>query len=695
MKKTSWIFGAVMLAALASARQAAASPVACAGGTIDIATTSNADTPMAGTTYNVGQHAIFTAVSSGITPTSYAWTIPGPHVHDYNDNLNTTAAPPAPLAWNTTALTAADLQAPAVDLYFGPSPAQTYPSNGPAETRIVSLTVHVGSTICTVSKSVNVERNLTDPDRQPEDYYTSNHPAGTSTTPGFGHVIDEHMYWHQFVMHNPPAGNWRQFLAWHGIFLRRFDEWRQQFGYPPVAPWYPGRPLPTGPEFDQTASLRLAFDPSNNRISTYFTIAGGTAVDPLVAAASKLADYGSLDIFSNSFEATYHGDTHCNIGTHVGGFFDTSGPGFGSMCRSSSPKDPMFWRWHGFVDRLYRNYCRLKNLACNVAPDPAADPWMGDNTADIAAGGVPPSPGLHYISPDIWNRRSEVTTDACIPRTSPPSLNTVGGVTRNCGSDADHENPVAGVTNYLYATLRNTGTAPHRNLYAEVAVYVANASTGLNWPTDFTMLPESRQFITLNLEPGQVTAIGPLPWTPPSPTPSDHWCIYIRVLSVQETPPMEGPVVDTNVANSNSIAWRNLKIVHPGERMMSRFIVRNVRREGEALTLEFATPAGLIGRGRMIVQLDQALQRAAGEAPKLRGVRPLEGGQFLITDAHAAIDGLRLPPRGSGVAELRFEPSPQLEEGGDIIVTQRSSAGVDGGVTLRVAGRRARVNGLR
>src|SRR5215210_5202159 len=101
------------------------------------------------------------------------------------------------------------------------------------------------------------------------------------------------------------------------------------------------------------------------------------------------------------------------------------------------------------------------------------------------------------------------------------------------------------------------------------------------------MLPESRQFITLNLEPGQVTDIGPLPWTPPSPSPSDHWCIYIRVLSVQEAPLVEGANVDTNVANSNSIAWRNLKIVQPGqEKKSAQFIVRNIRAGEERLVLQ-------------------------------------------------------------------------------------------------------------
>ena len=678
-------YGVIVLGlVVALAGPAAAAPVVCAGGTLDFTATS--DTPFTLPTFNVGQQTTLTAVTTGFTATSHAWTIPDPHIKDYNEDLGTKVSPvlATPLAWSTTPVSAADLASPAVSLYWKPSAAQIHPLVGGPEARVVSLTVTPsGGGTCTSSATFMIERNMTNPDKQPEDFYTSTHRAPTTTNQGFGRVVDEHIYWHQFVG-GGPVGNWRQFLAWHGYFLRRFDQWRAEFGYAAVAPWYPGRPLPTGPAFDHPASLRLAFNPSVNRIPTYYTIAGGTATD---AGRTKLSDYPTLDDFSDSFEGSYHGQVHCNIGTNVGGFFDTSGPGFGSMCKASSPKDPMFWRWHGFIDTMYRNYCRLRTVTCHSGPDPTSDPWMGDNAADIAANGSVPSPGPHWISPDIWNRRAEVTTDGCIPRDPPPSLNTVGGVTRDCGSSADHENPVAGVTNFLYATLRATGPAPTRNVYAEVAVYIANASTGLAWPTDFTLLPQSRQFITLHLEPGQVTAIGPLPWVPPSPTPSDHWCIYVRVLSVQEAPLVEGANVDTNVANSNSIAWRNLKIVNPGEeRKIARFIVRNIHAGDERLALQVEVTPALFRAGTLVLRLDETLQRgiAAGDA-RLEGLKMTGRGVFAVTSDKSSITGVRLAARQQGAATVQLNAPAGRAAEGDVQVSQISRKGVDGGVTLRVA----------
>jgi Common central domain of tyrosinase len=673
---------------------ASGGPVSCGGGTLDIGATS--DTPFTLPTFNVGQRTTLSAVTTGFSAATFSWTISGPTIKDYNDNLGTQQSPPpaTPLPWSTTPLAAADLATSTVSFYWKPSPAQTHPLLGPPEPRAVSLTVTLsGGASCTSSTTFTIERNMTNVDKQPEDLYTSTHRAPTTTNTGFGRVVDEHIFWHQFVG-GGADGSWLQFLAWHAYFLRRFDDWRAEFGYDRVAPWYPGRPLPTGPAFDHPASLRQVYNADNNRLPTWFTIAGGTAARPPDASGTpsgqqKIIDFATLNNFSDAFEGTFHGQVHCRIGSSnpaLNDFFSTSGPFFGSMCKATSPKDPMFWRWHGFIDLMYRNFCRVKNLTCHSTPDPTTDAWMGDNDPDIAAVGNVPSPAPRWLSPDIWNRRTAVTTDACIPRIPPPHLTTVGGVTRDCGTAADHENPVSGVTNFLYATLRNTRPGATRIAYAEVAVYIANASTGLAWPADFTLLPESRQLITIHLEPGETTDIGPLPWTPPAPTTSDHWCLYIRVLSVQEAAAVETANVDSNVANSNSIAWRNVKVVPPGQgRTTSRFTMRNIREGEERLALQIELAPELLKTGQVTLVLDPPLQSAleAGGA-KFDGVEMRKPNLLVITTPKARIDGFLLKPRAQGSLTLELTSTAPNKIEADVHITQLSAKGADGGVTLRI-----------
>jgi hypothetical protein len=667
------------------------------GGSLDIAAASDSLTlaPVAATKFNFGEHVILTATATGFTIAGYSWSIDGPTIKDYSEGLGTVVVNPPAMAlpWSTTPLSASDLAAASVGFYFAPSAAQFEPNNGPF-TRNVMLTVTKnGGGTCSTSVALSVERNEADMTRKAEDFYTSNHRAATATNPLDGHVIDEHIFWHMNIDGNQasfPA--WMGFLAWHGEFVRRFDLWRQAFGYVKVAPWYPGRPLPTGPQFAVNPSLRNAYnadDPSNH-IPTYYTLTGGTTPDPFGSGQKKLADYATLTNFTDSFEQSYHGDIHCAIGAFGGSFFETSGPNFGSMCLASSPKDPMFWRWHGFIDVLYRNYCALHPSACaSPSPaDPHADPWMADNPTDIADNGTVPSPGIHWISPDIWNRRAPVTTNACVaPIDSYGDDLTTGGVVRDCGTSADHENPVSGVTNYLYGTLRNTRSEAVNVVYAEIGVYYALASSGLNYPSNFTLIPESRQFIALWTEPGTTTSVGPIPWTPPQlPPANDHYCLYMRVLSVQATPPVEGLGIDTDVANNNNLAWRNIKVVAPGDNSPpSFFIVRNIGREHEPLKLQFEFPETLLrAKPTIRITLDPALRTAfkAG-AGKTIGLKPVGVGTYQMTGVSATITGLALAPKGEG--HIRVVVATKQAFPADITVSQIGPHGVEGGVTLRLA----------
>jgi Common central domain of tyrosinase len=695
-----FLTAATVLSSFAAAVPAMAA--ACPGGG-SLTITASADSltlaPVAATTFNFGEHVILTATASGFSITGYSWSIDAPTIKDYNEDLGTknSPTPGAAVPWNTTQLAPSDLTAASVSFYWVPTAAQFEPNNGPFP-RNVSLTANmsVGGS-CTASTTYMVERNETDITRQAEDFYTSNHRAATTTNPGFGHVVDEHIFWHASVHDLASFPVWTRFLAWHGEFVRRFDLWRHEFGYNNVVPWYPGRPLPTGPQFDVNPILRLSpYVPGDNEIPTYYTITGGAVNDPNISGThKKLADYASLDAFTGSFEGSYHGQVHCAIGTSAGfpeNFFETSGAHFGTMCFASSPKDPMFWRWHGFIDLMYRNYCALQPAACASPspPDPAADPWMADNAMDVTNNGTVPSPGTHWISPDVWNRRVQVTTDACVgPVDSYGDHVTTGGVVRNCGTSADHENPVTGVTNYLYGTLRNTRPNPPRVVYAEVGVYYALASTGLHYPTDFHQITaQTPLFVAVFLESGDTTSIGPIPWTPPAlPPANDHYCLYLRVLSVQATPPVEGAGIDTDVANNNNLAWRNIKVVAPGDTSPpSFFIVRNIGREAEPLTLRFEVPEQLMKpAGTVRIKLDEALSNAFDIGQGTMTGLAFDGKRNIVmTSPKAEITGLKLAPRAEGHVAVQLGPTKPTVAG-DITIIQTSRAGIDGGVTIHLA----------
>ena len=106
------------------------------------------------TTFNFGEHVILTAAASGFTIATYAWTVEGPTIKDYNEDLGTqeSPAPPPATPWSTTPLAAADLPAASVGFYWVPTAAQFEPNNGPFS-RNVSLTVTKnGGGDCTVKR---------------------------------------------------------------------------------------------------------------------------------------------------------------------------------------------------------------------------------------------------------------------------------------------------------------------------------------------------------------------------------------------------------------------------------------------------------------------------------------------------------------------------------------------------------------
>ena len=289
---------AIAILALAAV-PAAATPVPCAGGTIDF--TAASDTPVTLPTFNVGQKVILTAVPVSITPSTYSWTIAGPHIKDYEERIGTTLT--GGFSWSTTPLSAGDLSAAAVSFYWKPAANQIHPLNAGASSRNVTLDITVGLTTCSVSQTFSVERNAVDIDKQAVDFFTSNHRAVGETNPEKGVVIDYHMEWHTVA-----GTRLLTFLPWHREFIARHDAWLAEFGYPAVVPWYPGTPIPTGPDIDHVTRLG-SFDPDTNRIPTWYTMAGGTGDDPMaggIAAALGELQTAHADV-SSAIEFSWHG----------------------------------------------------------------------------------------------------------------------------------------------------------------------------------------------------------------------------------------------------------------------------------------------------------------------------------------------------------------------------------------------------
>jgi hypothetical protein len=155
------------------------------------------------------------------------------------------------------------------------------------------------------------------------------------------------------------------------------------------------------------------------------------------------------------------------------------------------------------------------------------------------------------------------------------------------GDYRDHENPVAGLQNYVHVLVKNR----HPSVAADntvVEVYWANASTGLTWPSSFHLI--GTQSIA-TLAPGAMQEVG-IPWTP---TAVGHFCLVTRLLNAQDPFAFtETSNIGANTRNNNNIAWRNTTVVSL-MRFISQndeFLVRNISPSAESIDLKLRFRGG-------------------------------------------------------------------------------------------------------
>lgn len=337
-------------------------------------------------------------------------------------------------------------------------------------------------------------------------------------------------------------------------------------------------------------------------------------------------------------------------------------------------------------------------------PEPAFPQglYMQDTPNDM---GLEPNPdtGPMWISQDIWVRNSQ--DDASFSHA-------------NQHQNPEYRNPSLLQPNYIYVRVRNRGCGSTANT-GQLKVYTAAASTGLNWPIDWTnnifcggqhCLGE----ITSSLPPINVSLTGngdqifEIPWYPPDPNgtdaPGGHVCVLARVETPGGMTTPEGSLINPNVKNNNDIIWKNVTVVDvlPGIVGPHQVGVRNVYDAPGIIQLTFKLPEAeledkLFDHVKLTVYLGKELAQSwKSGGQQGEGIRKINDENVLILRDGAWIGNMTLAGRKSHQLTLKFERDassefpPRSVYNMDLVQTARVTGG--GKLMTLIGGERYIIN---
>lgn len=174
---------------------------------------------------------------------------------------------------------------------------------------------------CEVTKTFEVERNRTDPDRQAEDFFTS----CCSDPEQEERVRVEHDKWHgrTDTVQPHPGDDW---LNFHRAVVRVFAQWREFFGYPALGTFDGSAAFPStengfnveeetrdtdAPRCAPPTDPRLGREPlaPNCPLPSWFTSSGSVPRPPLEQIELLEDDRGGFNYFPDCFQMrNYDGD---------------------------------------------------------------------------------------------------------------------------------------------------------------------------------------------------------------------------------------------------------------------------------------------------------------------------------------------------------------------------------------------------
>lgn len=155
-------------------------------------------------------------------------------------------------------------------------------------------------------------------------------------------ALADHEAWH--ATHGPGGmtgpGSGEHFLMWHRYFIRRLEDYLGAQGLyfaVPIPLWNPATPIPL------ELRARINNPNPNLPLPTWATLQGGSARDPVFGYTS-LMQFKSTDELGRALGANYHGQVHAASDIHmaIGGDMNTF----------ASPRAPIFFPWHSFLDQV-------------------------------------------------------------------------------------------------------------------------------------------------------------------------------------------------------------------------------------------------------------------------------------------------------------------------------------------------------
>ncbi|MFY1702049.1 hypothetical protein ACN28G_09975 [Micromonospora sp. WMMA1923] len=235
---------------------------------------------------------------------------------------------------------------------------------------------------------------------------------------------------------------------------------------------------------------------------------------------------------------------------------------------------------------------------------------------------------------------------------------------------ATSQNPIVGVTNYIFVKLRNPG--PYGSGQTEegtIHVYRTTPGGGGAWPGDWTEIV----WTAVSVPAGVTTVV--LPWDDvPGP---GHFCLVARWVSDNDPMVAEGPDIGVNTRNNNNVTWRNVNSVAlgaGGTAQVRPFAIGNTLPRATRNSLVFSevgAPLRVAG-GRLVADLGPTLfERWVKGGRAGKGIREVGRNQVEIVEpGQASLDNLTLEPKERIAFSLSFSATTVTKEKIALRVTQ-------------------------